>query len=287
MDRKPTFVPSRQETNTERASRVRDNKRRHRARHKEYVLDLERRLAETREQGVQATKEVQIAAHRVARENAKLRDLLRRIGYSEQAIDAWVREDGCERRHVLESTPEMSAQKVPSTCAPQTGRRFEARNASIKEGESAPMKASESDECSLKNSPSLVESSIRKSEVAPPEVCTGICTKTSSLSGNPDSAGAPCQLLTLLAENPAADIMQVPLSTQLEKQPCRTSKPEDCKSDGVECSAAYKMLIQYATSEEKMDKIAAALESGCTPSAAGGCKVKKNVVWKLLDEECT
>jgi hypothetical protein len=47
------------------------------------------------------------------------------------------------------------------------------------------------------------------------------------------------------------------------------------------------MLIQYATSEEKMDKIAVALESGCTPSATGGCKVKKSVVWKLLDEEYT
>lgn len=45
--------------------------------------------------------------------------------------------------------------------------------------------------------------------------------------------------------------------------------------------------MQYATSDEKMDKIAAALESGCTLSAAGGCKVKKSVVWTVLDEEYT
>ncbi|OCK90507.1 uncharacterized protein K441DRAFT_666216 [Cenococcum geophilum 1.58] len=290
MGRKPAPVLSCQEMNSERAARVRDNKRRHRARHKEYVFDLERRVAETREHGVQATKEVQLAAQRVARENAKLRDLLRRIGYADNAIDAWVKEDGClndGERHqlMLELMSKKRAQKVKSTCALQTGAKSEARNVSTKEGESAPMKTYESEECSSKISPGPLESSSRNSEASPTKICAGSCTKASSPSQNPDNARAPCKLLTLLAENPAADITQVSLSTQSEKQPCNTSKPEDCSSDGVKCSTAYKMLIQYATSEEKMDKIAAALESGCTPSATGGCKVKKSVVWKLLDEE--
>jgi hypothetical protein len=87
MGRNPAPNPA---SNAEHTLRVRDNKRRHRARQKEYVLDLERRVAATREHGVQATKEVQLAAQRVTRENVKLRELLRRSGYSNCAIDAWV-----------------------------------------------------------------------------------------------------------------------------------------------------------------------------------------------------
>lgn len=292
MGRKPALVPSSQKTNTERASRVRDNKRRHRARHKEYVLDLERRVAEARERGIQATKEVQFAAQRVSRENAKLRDLLRRIGCTDNAIDAWVQEDGGlndRERHqlILELMSQKRAQKVTPTFAPQTVTGFEARNVSVKGVESAPMESFESGQRPTKKPALPVESSGKKSDVPPTEVCAGTLAKALSLSGYPDSAGAPCKLLTLLAKNPAADITQVPLSTQSDQRPCKTGKFEASSSDGVECSTAYKMLIQYATSDERMDKIAAALESGCTPSAAGRCKVKNSVVWRVLDEECT
>jgi hypothetical protein len=56
------------------------------------VSDLERRLAEVGERGVQATREVQLAAQLVVRENASLRELLRRTGFDDEAIDAWVRQ---------------------------------------------------------------------------------------------------------------------------------------------------------------------------------------------------
>lgn len=56
------------------------------------MSDLERRLAEVREQGVQATREVQLAAQLVVRENASLRELLRRTGVDDEAIDACVRQ---------------------------------------------------------------------------------------------------------------------------------------------------------------------------------------------------
>ncbi|KAF1957151.1 hypothetical protein CC80DRAFT_471670 [Byssothecium circinans] len=243
---------SRQETNTERASRVRENKRRHRARQKEYILDLEHKVAETREQGIQVTKEVQLAAQKVTRENAKLRDLLRRAGYTDDVVDAWL----------------------------------EAHNISLNEGNPVPMKPSESGECSTESS-LPVESHNKKSEVSPTQASSAVCTKSSSLSQCSNSEGAPCKLVTLLAKNPAADITQVRLPTESDNQQGNVSKPDDCNSDGIECSTAYQMLMQYATSEEKMDRIAAALESGCTPSAAGGCKVKKSVVWTALDEECT
>jgi hypothetical protein len=95
---------------------------------------------------------------------------------------------------------------------------------------------------------------------------------------------APCKLLTLLAENPTADITQVPALTSSERG-CGSNGTLD-GLDGVECGVAYKMLMQYATSEEKMDEIAQALEEGCTLSEGGGCRVRKSVVWKVLDGAC-
>lgn len=291
MGRKPTGTQSGLGTHTDHASRVRDNKRRHRARHKEYVLDLERRVAEARQQGVQATKEVQLAARQVAQENAKLRLLLKRIGYTECTINAWVKEGKdmhSEERHQLipDSTPGKSAPKVLSTCALQSGTGLEAGNVSEKEVDWETMKSDESGESSTRNPPP--EPSIQKLDTAPTDGCLETLTRGAPvLSGHPNTTGAPCKLVTLLTKNPATDITQVPLSTQSNYEPCETGKPEDCGSDGVECSSAYKMLMQYATSDEKMDRIAVALESGCTPSAQGGCKVKKSVVWKVLDEECT
>ncbi|OCK76761.1 hypothetical protein K432DRAFT_136314 [Lepidopterella palustris CBS 459.81] len=279
------------DTNTEHASRVRDNKRRHRARHKEYVLDLERRLAQTREQGIQATKEVQLAAQRVASENAKLRDLLRKIGYTDVAIDTWVRADGCldvneHRKLVSDSMPERSAQKVASTRPPLTGQRVEDLNTSVKGDKSPPMKMFANGEHSPKTSSGSVEPNVGKPELSRAKICAITNTKNPSRSEKTDTASAPCLLLSLLAENPAADITQMSPPIRLEKQPCKNSEPEDCNSNGVECHIAYKMLMHYTTSEEKMETIAAALESGCTPSATGGCRVKNSIMWEVLDQKC-
>ena len=44
---------------------------------------------------MQATKEVQLAAQRVLKQNVRLRELLRRIGFDDGFIDAWVRQDDC------------------------------------------------------------------------------------------------------------------------------------------------------------------------------------------------
>jgi hypothetical protein len=56
--------------------------------------------------------------------------------------------------------------------------------------------------------------------------------------------------------------------------------------DGVPCTRAYKMLIPYATSEEKMDALAERLEEGCVKDGKGGCKVRNEAVWRALDDVC-
>lgn len=287
MGREPA---SRQETNTDRAIRIRDNKRRHRLRQKEYMADLERKVADSREQGIQVTKEVQLAAQRVTRENARLKDLLRRTGYTDEVIDAWAREDYLQfTEHpqlVLTSTPADGMRQVASACDSQRGRELEPQDVSVKEGKSVLVKTHEGGKCLTKSSLRM-ESHDKRSSESPIKGSSAVCAKSSSSSQFSDSVGAPCKLVTLLAENPAADITQVQLLTESDHQQRNISNRDDCNLDGIECSAAYKMLIQYAASEEKMDRIAAALEGGCTPSATGGCEVKKSVVWAALDEECT
>ncbi|KAF3309146.1 hypothetical protein TWF173_011379 [Orbilia oligospora] len=69
-------IPSRQRVQ----ERIRESKRRHRTRKKEYVEELERKLRDYQQQGVQAAPEVQVAALRVVEENIRLRELLRRVG---------------------------------------------------------------------------------------------------------------------------------------------------------------------------------------------------------------
>ena len=163
---------------------------------------------------------------------------------------------------------------MPSTCESRTGEKLEAQNVNEKGRKLDPEKTFESGECLTKQSPHSAASQKEESDVA----LASTCPKASSPSESPEDTTPPCKLLTLPAKNPTANITQVPLSTQSDKQPYKTNTPEDCSINSVECSTAYKMLMQYATSNKKIDRIALALESGCTQSATGGCKVKKSVV---------
>lgn len=70
---------------------MRDNQRRSRARHKEYVEDIKRKLLDLEERGVQASVAVQQAARKVAEENDLLRELLARKGVYQQEVDEFLR----------------------------------------------------------------------------------------------------------------------------------------------------------------------------------------------------
>lgn len=87
----------------------------------------------------------------------------------------------------------------------------------------------------------------------------------------------PCKLLSLLAVEPRADI------TQLPTQGSEIDNPE--LTDGVECSKAYRMLMQFATTESKLNTISHALESGCIANegSRGGCRVRNKAMWEAID----
>ena len=71
--------------------RIRDNQRRSRARRKEYIQDLEKRLHKYQTEGIHATREVQEAGRKVAVENSLLRSLLILHGVSDQRVQEYLR----------------------------------------------------------------------------------------------------------------------------------------------------------------------------------------------------
>ena len=73
------------------SARVRDNQRRSRARHKEYILELEERVRRFERLGVEATREVQAAGRKVAAENTLLRSLLRHYGFTENNVGEYLK----------------------------------------------------------------------------------------------------------------------------------------------------------------------------------------------------
>lgn len=86
----------------------------------------------------------------------------------------------------------------------------------------------------------------------------------------------PCKLLTILADNPNADITQLPPKVE--------APDERARADGVECVQAREMLMRFATNESKLDEVARALENGCVKNRSStGCRVKNDVVWATLD----
>ncbi|KAL5424448.1 hypothetical protein PMIN06_013052, partial [Paraphaeosphaeria minitans] len=69
-------------------ARTRDNQRRSRARRKEYLHELEARLREYEQVGIEASAEIQGAARKVLDENRRLRALLHERGVSDSDIVA-------------------------------------------------------------------------------------------------------------------------------------------------------------------------------------------------------
>ncbi|SPO00766.1 uncharacterized protein DNG_03514 [Cephalotrichum gorgonifer] len=71
-------------------ARIRDNQRRSRLRHREFVDDLQRKVREYEAQGVQATLDMQRAARVVALENSRLRSLLSSKGVSDEEVESYL-----------------------------------------------------------------------------------------------------------------------------------------------------------------------------------------------------
>ncbi|EAQ89478.1 predicted protein [Chaetomium globosum CBS 148.51] len=72
------------------AARIRNNQRRSRARHREFVDELKAKVREYERQGVQATLDMRQAARKVALENSRLRSLLASRGVTDEEISHYL-----------------------------------------------------------------------------------------------------------------------------------------------------------------------------------------------------
>ncbi|KAF7542235.1 hypothetical protein G7Z17_g11756 [Cylindrodendrum hubeiense] len=290
------------EATASRTSRLTENKRRFRARRKEYVADLERMLKEARERDVQATKEVQLAAQQVVQENSKLRELLGLSGFSDGDVDAWVNggsgsrgnDESCARRRTCEQKASDCASnrikvdaargssgyghkttyKASATQTPDIPEFNPATDTSLSIGDEGrgTLSPSSQDQPSP-TPPTSIDSPWQSGEV---------CRPAASPSGNPLLVARPrppCKLLSRLAENPSADLTQIFVAPAADE----LVPAAGGDAEGVECAKAYDMLMRFATSEERIDDVAEALESGCTSNGKGGCTVKKKDIWRVLD----
>lgn len=111
----------------ERLARIRDNQRKSRARKQEYIQELEQKLATSQKQTHQQDIDYRISLQRLENENAKLRQLLARLGVSPTSVDDYLR--GQDNPVVTQKVaipalrrPEMSVQANPvsnkSSCGP-------------------------------------------------------------------------------------------------------------------------------------------------------------------------
>jgi hypothetical protein len=76
------------------------------------------------------------------------------------------------------------------------------------------------------------------------------------------------------------------ISHILSQPSIESGKPEAGEvTDGdVECSRARQMVMPFATSNDKMETISLKLKQGCViDEKRGGCKVKSNVMWEILE----
>ncbi|KXJ96204.1 hypothetical protein Micbo1qcDRAFT_158423 [Microdochium bolleyi] len=290
MRGQPRIDTSVSEQTAARTSRLSENKRRHRARRKEYVADLERRLAESRQHGVQATREVQLAAQLVDRENASLRQLLNLAGFRHEEISAWLRlvsssgEPGpawracvakardCARHHAASqgATTGPADARLPSRLSP-------VRSTDDPDGEKP--SPSSQDRAATGHTPPTRHCTPCQPERSCPSVAS---PSFSAKMPSVPRVNPPCRLLSYLEQNPGADLTQVPVNPGDTDAVLQIGDGEV----GVECGRAYEMLMRYATTEDKMDTIAQALEAGCKPDGGGRCAVKREVVWQVLDGMC-
>ncbi|KAK3681378.1 hypothetical protein B0T22DRAFT_540249 [Podospora appendiculata] len=306
--------------------RLTENKRRYRARRKEYISDLETKLAEARAQGVQATKEVQLAAQQVVLENGRLRGLLQLVGFTDAEIDGWragcdvhggddLNASSCDQQlhlQVTQKAQQCATALAASHCQGSADRKCMTAPGDSEvasENKKGPVQMTDKLDYASTNDGSrpkaFYPSPNSEAETTNPLPTTGVVTTRreddgpvleaentrsshTSRNDNLNRQTVPsCKILTRLAENPAADITQVPItSTPNRDEEENQDADAPHGEDGIKCRKAYDMLIQYATTEEKMDTVARVLESGCTENGKGGCAVRSKIILQALDDIC-
>ncbi|KIW13671.1 hypothetical protein PV08_08862 [Exophiala spinifera] len=277
-----TAFPQFSQAEKQRTVRHRENKRRYRARRQEYVADLERRLADGRQQDVAAMREVQVAAQKVVNENARLRALLQVSGVEDKVIESWLHGDEtCARARYMDNALSLpSSISTPMLLAPVSAKSCDLIKGPCSERQQTSSKSTQT--CStLRSTPS------------PPQACRNDAQKpVTTLRVGEDSAST-CHVSSPLNKSDPSRMNvseQSPrcmtISHVLGLPNIQSENPADGEiaSGDVECTRAYQMVMPFATSTDKVDTISMKLKQGCVRDKKnGGCKVKADVMWEILE----
>ncbi len=118
----------------------------------------------------------------------------------------------------------------------------------------------------------------------------------------------PCQLRAQLQANPGVDLRQLVSHRSPENEDehvVSKSRVQNPLPGGVSCRQAYEMVIKYAASDAKLDEMIDRLQAGCVKdpgtdtsndsgnhggddaaAAGGGCQVRNETLWEILDRTC-
>ncbi|KAL4977561.1 hypothetical protein BDW66DRAFT_131957 [Aspergillus desertorum] len=306
---------------TARTARLRENKRRYRERQRLYTLDLEQKLRQLQQKGVEATVEVQIAARRVAEENQHLRTLLNQLGASNEAISGWLKQ---RTENPMSPNASGHQQQLNSGVLVASEVRTEEKPYPQWEGHGSGKRESgtnnsnnEENENRRQCQPLMATEMVSPDDIPEGESYASGKDKSPAASKTVSASSNNCSLINPTREK---ERLKCSPSRQAQVKHTRERPPQQrssapCKllshlttdsagdvsqiislskdepdpgntQDGVPCSVAYSLLRQHATSEEKIDALARVLEEGCVPDRDGGCRVKHKMVAQALVDVC-
>lgn len=269
--------------------RIRDNQRRSRARRKEHVVDLERRLAECHTTCREA--ELQREAFReLQHENCRLRELLAQAGFTSAAVDAYVTNATRSSKGLASGArvlkPKFASPQPPfwtlCAAAPDTPTTSTA----------SPGCSSGGCQSGVAQSTSTRGPSRLGNQIAPFQSLTGVDIGSgddeidSASDAEHDSASTRSFLAADDNERPSrgdddesksfvCDTFHVPATGALLQYPEDTSL----------CSVANDILNRFGVNGREMDEIKARLSAGfCRPAMPGqGCRVSNQLLLEVLN----
>ncbi|KIW94172.1 uncharacterized protein Z519_05488 [Cladophialophora bantiana CBS 173.52] len=238
--------------------RHRENKRRYRARQREYVEGLQRRLADAHNQQVAGMREVQLAGQKVANDNSRLRALIRFMGVEDAVVESWL--------HGIET---------PARQLPRMSKRTNSNSVSTKSTQT----------CSdlgrvLSANSSYPDDTTWELLTSPPSQKS---TSTLDVQGLRNKSPSST-LETFDSRRPCTSVPHILAQPSVESQGVTDLTPAGTANGDIECSMAQKLVLPFATTNDKVDAISMKLKEGCVIDQCGGCRVKAKVMWEILED---
>ncbi|KAK3298713.1 uncharacterized protein B0H64DRAFT_80957 [Chaetomium fimeti] len=234
------------------AARIRNNQRRSRARHREFVDELKAKVREYERQGVQATMEMRHAARKVALENSRLRALLASRGVTDEELSSYLAQFDDQPSGPLPTAaltpPTDEASPLPARSDSHSGSSR--ANRDVPDDESA----------------SGLKRLAVAADTTPRQTCCGPTTRCSAIDGRDvqEPAAQP---------SPPADQANQPSPSPSPNTPNTTGSHLE-----MSCTAAAQIM---ANMSRDGNKELAREALGCT--GAEECLVKNTLVFQLLD----